>query len=281
MPKIIRCTAEVTASQMDGLLWRIPAAAGARGQAGDTVVFAYAHALMAVLLQQIGAVATEAAQQLHDSSGNVRRWALSPLCRDGEEWFFQLAVPNDALAGVVLEALRTAAQPFLLQHPSSPATMRITGAAVTAETTWAQLTAPLAADRWRLSFLTPTAMALPGGHSKLQLPLPLPSALLESWRRVWNQHCPDGCAIAEEVVTAIAAHLAVSSFTGETAMVAIPVAGYQKRFVGFTGQATFTVIDPHQLPPDILTACQALMRFAPYCGTGKKTAWGMGWVQVR
>lgn len=276
MPKILNLMAEISSPSIDSLRWRVPEAAMPPGHRYSAVVFAYAHAVLAAVLRRIDAVAPEAARRLHDADGNVRQWSLSPLCRGGDGWGVQLAIPCDPLADIVLRALQEAGQPVVLQHPALPATIRFTGASIAAETSWEQLMATATGEKWRLFFLTPTAMAMPGGRSKLQLPLPLPAALLESWRRVWNQHCPTEHLITDEDGAMLADHLALSTFIGETALVEIAVKGYMKQFVGFSGQATFSLLDARNLPPRLLTACRALFRFAPYSGSGKKTAWGMG-----
>lgn len=275
MPKILNLTAVLHSPMAETLCWRAPDAARP-APAWSTAVFAYAHAVLAAVLRRIHAVDTEAARHLHDPVAQVRRWAVSPLLRQGAGWSVELAIPSDPLADIALRALQGDVQLEEADLPPSPLAITFPDARIASAITWAQLTTPSDATKWRLYFPTPTAMAMPGGRSKVQLPLPLPSAMLESWRRVWNQECPAACHISEETGSRIAAHLAVTEFSGGTSAVTVPISGYQKRFIGFTGQATLALIDAQRLPPDTRAACQALLRFAPYCSTGKKTAWGLG-----
>lgn len=116
-----------------------------------------------------------------------------------------------------------------------------------------------------LHFLTPTIF----GFGDIDLPLPLPRLVFQSYQRRFQEFCgmvflPDFGEQVERFVTiSRISHL----FTRRIKVKKILLSG-------FTGTVTFKT--HRQADPDLVYQLNVLADFAMFCGTGKKTAMGMG-----
>ncbi|MEC4803277.1 MAG: CRISPR-associated endoribonuclease Cas6 [Jaaginema sp. PMC 1079.18] len=119
-----------------------------------------------------------------------------------------------------------------------------------------------------LSFISPTSFRSKGHH----LPLPIPNNLFHSYLRRWNhfsQYPIDQTAflhwIDENVV--------ILRHRLETAKVP---AGKRGSVTGFLGAIELALATTATQNPEFYQLFFSLVQFAPYCGTGHKTPFGLG-----
>ncbi len=116
-----------------------------------------------------------------------------------------------------------------------------------------------------LHFLTPTTF----GFGDVDLPLPLPRLVFQSYQRRFHEFCgmvflPDFVEQVEDYTTITHFHR-LSTQTLPTKKV---------NMIGFTGKVTFQI--QQRADPKLVFQMNLLADFAFFCGTGKKTAFGMG-----
>lgn len=120
--------------------------------------------------------------------------------------------------------------------------------------------------RIRLRFISPTSFRT----GLASYPLPDPLVIFQSWWRRWNTFAPRKL---ERVLLDVAAvHLAVARHDLHTQVVDLGVG----QSVGFVGSVTLRVIQAHKLGGAVLRHLNALADYAAFCGTGQRTAQGMG-----
>ena len=120
-----------------------------------------------------------------------------------------------------------------------------------------------------LSFITPTGFRQKGHH----LPLPVPRNLFHSYLRRWNDFAPEAfdqdefLAWIDKVVYVNELDIASSQATvGKSGVV-----------TGFTGFVEFEIDRKKAIAnSDFEQLLYALVKLAPYCGTGHKTTFGLG-----
>ena len=120
----------------------------------------------------------------------------------------------------------------------------------------------------KLSFITPTSFRRKGHH----FPLPVPNNLFHSYLRRWNDfsHQPfDQDAFLNWVEECVLIH----RHRVESVKVA---AGKKGSVTGFTGAIELGLSSAASKQPEFEQLFYALGRFAPYCGTGHKTTFGLG-----
>ena len=118
----------------------------------------------------------------------------------------------------------------------------------------------------RLRFLSPTSTHV----GKLSYPLPDPIVLFQSWFTRWNAFAP--VKLERALLDVAAVHLAVSYGTIRTCSWNLGVS----RQIGFVGRVNLRVVQAHKLGDRILQHINALAAYASFCGTGQRTAQGMG-----
>ncbi|MGC9395660.1 MAG: CRISPR system precrRNA processing endoribonuclease RAMP protein Cas6 [Anaerolineae bacterium] len=123
--------------------------------------------------------------------------------------------------------------------------------------------------RLNVRFLSPTSFRTRGMH----YPLPDPVLAFQSWLNRWNEFAPVENQINVAVLDIVTAHVAVSRYNGRTEMVDF---GGNKRVVGFTGTVQYTILRAYKIGDEWLRKLNVLADYAPFCGTGHKTAQGMG-----
>ncbi len=141
-------------------------------------------------------------------------------------------------------------------------------------TTYNQIwSVPLPTQRnFSLSFLTPTSFRHKGHH----LPLPIPANIFHSYLRRWNNFAPQSFD-QESFLVWIDENIFVSNYNLTCAKTAV---GKQGFVTGFTGTVEFGVNRSAKNNPDFERLLYALIRLAPYCGTGHKTTFGLGQTQL-
>lgn len=135
-------------------------------------------------------------------------------------------------------------------------------------TTYAQLYQAELAKTLTLSFVTPTSFRRKGHH----LPLPWPFNVFHSYVRRWHEFSGipvDDQAFLEWVDESVLIH----RHQLESVKVA---AGKQGKVTGFLGAVEFALSNQAIKQQQFQRLFTALGQFAPYCGTGHKTTFGLG-----
>ena len=134
-------------------------------------------------------------------------------------------------------------------------------------TTYAQLYQSQLAKTLTLSFVTPTSFRRKGHH----LPLPWPFNVFQSYLRRWNDF--SGIPVDDEAFLAwVDESVLITRHQLESVKVA---AGKQGKVTGFLGAVEFALTN-EATQPHFQRLFTALGQFAPYCGTGHKTTFGLG-----
>jgi CRISPR-associated endoribonuclease Cas6 len=119
-----------------------------------------------------------------------------------------------------------------------------------------------------LSFTTPTSFRRKGHH----LPLPWPTNVFHSYLRRWNEfsgQSVDQGVFLEWVDNAVV----IQRHQLQSEKIA---AGKRGSVTGFTGAVTYGISGKVSDQPDYLQLFYTLGHYAPYCGTGHKTTFGLG-----
>ncbi len=125
---------------------------------------------------------------------------------------------------------------------------------------------PLTTRSWNLSFVSPTGFRHRGHH----LPLPIPKNLFHSYLRRWNDF--SGLPIeGDPFLDWVDREVTIQRHRIESVKT---TAGRQGSVTGFIGCVQLAVSP--RVPELLRQQMQALLYFAPYCGTGHKTPFGLG-----
>ncbi len=203
--------------------------------------------------------------KVHDESG-PRPFTVSPLYRVDGQPTFRLTLLDDAL------------WPALVQGIALTPTVEVTGRLLTLPTdgpqihhrSYADLAAGSRAEtRIRLRFLSPTSFR----SHEMHYPLPDPTIVYQSWLARWNAFAPEEARINVALLDVVAAHVAVGRYDLRTEMVDL---GGNRKVVGFVGSVQYNVIRAGKIGDEWLRRLNLLADYACFCGTGHKTAQGMG-----
>jgi CRISPR-associated endoribonuclease Cas6 len=119
-----------------------------------------------------------------------------------------------------------------------------------------------------LSFISPTSFRRKGNH----FPLPVPFNLFHSYLRRWNDF--SGQAIDQDSFLAwVDEGTVILRHQLQSAKV---MAGKSGSVTGFTGSVQLGLSSQARKNDDFVQLWLALGQFAPYCGTGHKTTFGLG-----
>jgi len=119
-----------------------------------------------------------------------------------------------------------------------------------------------------LSFISPTSFRRKGHH----FPLPVPVNLFHSYLRRWNDF--SGLPVAQEAfLDWIDEGVIIHQHRLESMKVA---AGKQGSVTGFTGAISCGLSKAALANTEFTQLFYALVKLAPYCGTGHKTTFGLG-----
>lgn len=235
----------------------------------------YAKGLHAWFLGEVQQMDPQLSAYLHDGESE-KPFTLSRLMGPFREQGGRLLIPPQipfrwsitALNPQVVEWLREWCRrlPPWLELRGSP--LQILGWKVSAPPrTYRQLLEqPLVRRSWSLSFISPTSFRHRGHH----LPLPVPRNLFHSYLRRWNDF--SGLPIeVEPFLDWVDGEVVIQRHRLESVKT---TAGRQGSVTGFVGCVQLAVsIRASELLQQQL---QALIHFAPYCGTGHKTPFGLG-----
>ena len=136
-------------------------------------------------------------------------------------------------------------------------------------TTYAKLAASApSGNSLSLSFVSPTSFRRKGHH----LPLPWPRNVFHSYLRRWN-HFSGESIDQDAFLNWIDDHVIVQRHQIQSVKVA---AGKRGSVTGFTGAVTYGLDRKAVEQPEFEHLFWVLGQFAPYCGTGHKTTFGLG-----
>ena len=115
-------------------------------------------------------------------------------------------------------------------------------------------------------------------YTPMHYPLPDPSLVYQSWLNRWNEFAPEEARINVALLDIVAAHVAVGRYDLRTEMVDL---GRNRKVIGFVGRVQYNVIRAAKIGSEWLHRLNLLADYASFCGTGHKTAQGMGQTQRR
>ncbi|AFY68740.1 CRISPR-associated protein, Cas6 family [Thalassoporum mexicanum PCC 7367] len=124
------------------------------------------------------------------------------------------------------------------------------------------------ARNFTLSFTSPTGFRSKGHH----LPLPIPRNVFHSYLRRWSDFAKQSID-KEEFLNWVEEKVYINSHNIATIKTA---AGKRGMVTGFTGVVEFGIDGAARNDLTQMQLLQALVRYAPYCGTGHKTTFGLG-----
>ncbi|MGF1537328.1 MAG: CRISPR-associated endoribonuclease Cas6 [Elainellaceae cyanobacterium] len=193
-------------------------------------------------------------QQLRLVAGKHYRWTVTALSKKLVQWL-----------GKWLKALPPALE---LRN----AVLTIHGVTVDAAATYAELAQqPHSTDKPKitLSFTSPTSFRSRGHH----MPLPVPRNLFHSYLRRWNDLSGQPPVDQDEFLDWLDDHLVIQRHGVRSLKVA---AGKRGSVTGFIGAIEVSLTGPASARPEFVQLFCTLGQFAPYCGTGHKTTFGLG-----
>ena len=126
-----------------------------------------------------------------------------------------------------------------------------------------------AETRIRVRFLSPTSFR----SHEMHYPLPDPGLVYQSWLARWNEFAPEDLRINIALLDVVAAHVAVGRYDLRTEMVDM---GSNRKAVGFVGKVQYSVVRARKIGDEWVRRLNLLADYAAFCGTGHKTAHGMG-----
>ena len=237
----------------------------------------YAVGLHAWFLDQVRQLDPDLSAYLHDGESE-KAFTLSRLEGSWNNRALQLQPDRTyrwtvtALSQPVAQWLATwlSQRPEILDLRDSPLAINRVSLAQPATTYTALWDSDIPASRKiSLSFLTPTGFRRRGHH----LPLPWPTNVFHSYLRRWNNFSGHPCE-QEPFLDWVDDAVFLQRHWLESTKVA---AGKRGSITGFVGAVEFGLDKKlAEAEPDFTRQLFALAQLAPYCGTGHKTAFGLG-----
>jgi CRISPR-associated endoribonuclease Cas6 len=208
--------------------------------------------------------------QVHDQSG-PRSFTVSPLYRvDGRPTVY-LTLLDDALWPALSQGISLTPT---VEAVGRPLTLPPDGPQVH-HRSYADLASEARTDsRIRIRFLSPTSFR----SREMHYPLPDPIIVYQSWLNRWNQFAPEDIRINVALLDIVSAHVAVGRYDLRTEMVDL---GRNRKVVGFVGNVQYNIIRAGKIGDQWLRRLNLLADYATFCGTGHKTAQGMGHTERR
>lgn len=240
----------------------------------------YARGLHAWFLAQIQEINRDLSARMHDSAQEkgftVSRLRGDFVPADRGYWVPEKGVFYWSVSGLnreVVEALHqlVRSKPRVLDQ--RVVQFNILACRVELEgTTYRNLLKGDLVNQVSLSFVTATGFRRKGKH----LPLPMPFNVFQSYLRRWEAFA--GNAIEkEDFLKWIDEEVVVRQHQIESCLVPVKKGSFEQAFVtGFVGCVTFAVARKGLDRTDFVRLFGGLGRYASYCGTGHKTAFGLG-----
>ncbi|WP_460201136.1 CRISPR-associated endoribonuclease Cas6 [Scytonema sp. NUACC21] len=244
---------------------------------GNATLFPeYAIALHAWFLDQVRQTNPELSAYLHDGESE-KPFTISRLQGELLTAGKQLQLVNNssyrwyvtALSSRVVQWMSNWLQNLPKNINIHRATLKIQKVSIAhAATTYSNLLTAETKNTTTLSFISPTSFRRKGHH----FPLPLPYNVFHSYLRRWNDFSGKPVdmdaflAWVDENVIIHRHQLATAKVTG----------GKKGTVTGFTGAIEYGLAQDVPAQPEFVQLYKALSQFAPYCGTGHKTTFGLG-----
>ncbi|MBW4566390.1 MAG: CRISPR-associated endoribonuclease Cas6 [Mojavia pulchra JT2-VF2] len=237
----------------------------------------YTIALHAWFLEQVRQVDPDLSAYLHDGQSE-KPFNISALEGQLLPSGKQLKLVANQIYRWHINALSQRVASFLKQWLTNlPTVIDLRGASLQIKqvsiahppTTYAQLLRSLTQQSVvDLSFVSPTSFRRKGHH----FPLPVPENLFHSYLRRWNDFSQQ--PVEQEIFLEwIDESLIIHQHRLESMKVA---AGKQGSVTGFTGAISLGLSRTALANTEFTQLFYALVRLAPYCGTGHKTTFGLG-----
>lgn len=236
----------------------------------EVIGFPEQRGLHAVLLGALHTASASLAETVHEMRVKPFSQALLPNKSDepSPSWLWHVSFLDDGLVDPFLTGL-AAAPPETLRHQP----LQLLFDAVQRESkTYAELRKTPSAMGFKVNFLTPTSFKQRYYHN----PLPTPYHCFQSWWRRWRHFAPAGEAINIAALDIVSAHLVVSYFNVHSEVMK---AG-DRHFIGGMGKMSFRAIQAEKVDAAWWQSIAVLAAYASFCGTGHKTAQGMGQTAV-
>lgn len=192
-----------------------------------------------------------------------RPYTLSQFYRQDGRWTWRVVLLQDDLLQPWLTGLRSLGA---LPAPESDIPLDLANIAIRHVSYEDILTQASPEHRLHLQFLSPTSFST----GFVTYPLPDPLVIFQSWFGRWNVFSP--VKLARVLLDVAAVHVAISYCAIYTCVMKLGVG----QEIGFTGRVTLRIVQVHKLGDEVLTHLAALARYADFCGTGQRTAQGMG-----
>ena len=208
------------------------------------------------------------AQRLHEAR-QLRPFTVSALEGDEGVRLRLTGLTEAASAGILGGAQRWAeGEPLTfgearLRYPAEDGDLRIV------RTTYAELSELPFRAQMALQFRTPTLFKQAGG---INLPLPAPELLVRSWARRWNAAAAELLRFPEALI----GELAGSAMLAEAEIVTRRVRLAKGSLLGFVGRIQLRAHGARQWSAARRSAWAALIAYSRFCGTGARTAQGLG-----
>lgn len=237
----------------------------------------YSIGLHAWLLHQVQAMDADLSAQMHDGQSE-KPFSLSGLDGRFVSTGQQLMVDRTQTYDWHVSALSKPVVKWLAQWlPQCPTELRLGDVPFTIASvdlalppmTYSQLMKQAQGEgAVELSFLSPTSFRRKGNH----FPLPVPVNVFHSYLRRWN-HFSGKPVESNAFLEWVEESVVVAQAQLDTAKVS---AGKRGMVTGFTGAVRFGLTTKGRSHPDYAPLFYTLCAFAPYCGTGHKTTFGLG-----
>ena len=237
----------------------------------------YTIALHAWFLDQVRQLDPDLSAYLHDGESE-KPFNISALEGQLFPTGKQLQLEANQILHWQVNALSAKVAEFLqLWLTQLPQTINLRGATLQIKqvriahppTTYAQLLQPPAKySQVNLSFISPTSFRRKGHH----FPLPVPVNLFHSYLRRWNDFSQIPISQAD-FLDWIDENVIIHQHRLESVKVA---AGKRGSVTGFTGAISCGLSKAALANTEFTQLFYALVKLAPYCGTGHKTTFGLG-----
>ena len=203
--------------------------------------------------------------QVHDSDG-PRPFTVSPIYRLNGRPALRLTLLEDDLWSALADGISRTPTVEVMGRPLA---LSPDGPQVE-QRSYADLAAGApAGTRIRVHFLSPTSFR----SREMHFPLPDPFLVYQSWLARWNTFAPEEARINVALLDLAVAHVAVGCYDLRTEMVDL---GRNRKAVGFVGRVQFNVVRAGMIGEDWVRRFNLLADYATFCGTGHKTAHGLG-----
>lgn len=237
----------------------------------------HAIGLRALVLSWIRESDPRLSAKLHDIN-KLKPYTITAIYREAPQngrpsCFFELSVLVDELWEYIQEGIGIQGAGIRL----GPQIFRIGDIELLHQTSYGELlgSAQITTKEYRFRFLTPTAIHR-GSEIRKVIVVPTPECYFNNWLARWNLCCEWPIPYAT-LMPIVETQVAVTYCKGGTEIARLDT---DRNFVGYVGDATFGLLKPETVDPEMRKALAVLAIYSEYCGTGVDTMRGMGETQL-